>query len=83
MAPVKKVPRWDDDPENGTPECSLHWFGQQDNARLVFWMGHPDRLSLRSMGDRTWLVDEWTDQWQILKPGCLIVIEKGGRAVVV
>ena len=83
MPPVKKVPRWDDDPDHGTPECCLHWSGPQDSWRVWDRMGHPDRLSIVEMGERSWLVDEWTSQWQILKPGCLIVIEKGGRAVVV
>lgn len=84
MAPVKKVPRWDDDPEHGTPECCLHWRGWHDHGRVEFWIGHPDRLRLEQEEDGTcWLYDLWTGESQRLRMGCLIVVEKGGRAVVV
>ena len=69
MPSAKKVPRWDDDPQNGVPECVLHW--------------HPDRLRVEQDGGKWWLVDLWTCDRQRLKQGAMVVVERGGRAVVI
>ena len=81
--PVRKVPAWDDDPDNGVPECCLHWSGPRDSYRLWHRIGHPDRISIVEMDGKSWVVDEWTQEWQRLRPGCLVVVERGGRTVVV
>ena len=83
MAPVKKVPRWDDDPENGEPECCLSWTGAHQAWRFRLWMGHPDRLQLVNENGKWWLVDKWTGERQRLKQGQRVVVERGGRAVVI
>ena len=81
--PVKKSPRWDDDPQNGTPECCIHWRGGQGVERFRFWLGHPDRLQVVQEDGRWWLVDLWTGERQALRGGNLVVVERGGRAVVI
>ena len=83
MPPVKKFPRWDDDPANGTPECCIHWRGGHDVQRFRFWIGHPDRLQVLQEDGRWWLVDLWTGERQALRGGRLVVVERGGRAVVI
>ena len=83
MPPVKKVPRWDDDPQNGTPECVLHWSGAHQAWRFRLWLGHPDRLRVENEGGKWWLCDLWTGERQRLKQGCMVVVERGGRAVVI
>ena len=81
--PVRKVPAWDDDPENGLPECVLHWNGEHQVERFRFWLGHPDRLRVVQEDGKWWLVDLWTGERQRLKQGRLVVVERGGRAVVI
>ena len=83
MPAVKKVPRWDDDPANGEPECVLHWSGAHQAWRFRLWLGHPDRLRVEQDGGRWWLVDLWTGERQRLKQGQMVVVERGGRAVVI
>ena len=81
--PVRKLPAWDDDPANGKPECVLHWCGAHQAGRFRFWLGHPDRLRVEQDGGKWWLLDLWTGERQRLKQGCMVVIERGGRAVVI
>ena len=83
MAPVKKIPRWDDDPTNGEPECCLQWCGAHQAWRFRLWLGHPDRIKLVNEGGKWWLEDLWTGDRQRLKQGQRVVVEKGGRAVVI
>ena len=65
------------------PECALTWRGPGDNWRVAWRMGHPDRLTLKPAGARAWIVDLWLGTRQKLYPGCVVVVERGGRAVVV
>ena len=81
--PVRGVPAWDDDPAHGTPECCLHWNGAHQVWRFRYWLGHPDRLRVENDGGKWWLVDLWTGERQRLKQGCTVVVERGGRAVVI
>ena len=60
---VKKFPRWDDDPVNGTPECCIHWRGGHDVERFRFWIGHPDRLR----------VEQEDGRWFVLRNGQFLV----------